>query len=74
MALPDITFSPLEVKRSDAVIHFAGRNVTGCYDACEVTGMLRKGSKYVLCIGDGEKQQQKYGITGPDIISFLQSW
>ena len=74
MAFPDITFFPLEVKRSDTVIHFSGRNMTGCYNTCEITGMLGKGSKNPLRICIWEIQQQKYGKTDPDFISFLQSW
>jgi len=36
--------------------------------------MLGKGFENSLCIYIGDIQQQKYGKTGPDFISFLQSW
>jgi hypothetical protein len=74
MTFPDITFFPLEVKRPDTVIHFSGRNVIWCYDPREIAGMPRKGFEARLGLCFGDIQQQKYDKTGPDFISFLQSW
>ena len=73
MTFPDISFFPLEVKRPDTVILFFGRNMIGSYNACEITGMLGKGSENSLSICNGEILQQKYGKNDPDFVSFLQS-
>jgi hypothetical protein len=48
--------------------------MTGGYNACEISCMLGKGSENMLCTCVREKQQEKYGKSGPDFISFLQSW